>query len=161
MNERMDINLRQAPGQKPNPKGMLKKIAEELGKITKVADNAGKKWGKARAEKERIQVKEMQAGILARDKEIENERQKQLENYELEKLKIDNAHEEAMAKIELERQRDQRQALKDAIQCKKDLKKMGVDVDIKVVHGKPKGLFDIVIESDSIIKKQSLGDIQE
>ena len=146
MNDRMDIKLRQASGQKANPKGLLKRIAIELGKIAKVAANAGKKWGKARAEKEKVRVKEIVSGVLARETEIENDRLKQIENHNLEQQKIANAHEEEMARIDLERQKDQRQALKDAIQCKKELKEMGVEVDIKVIYDKSKGLFDVVLE---------------
>jgi len=153
MSERCDITLRQAEGTKPNPDDILDKVINEVTELGKIAAGSGKKWLKAKADQESIRVKEIQARILQGVALLDLQRQKQLQDYELERQRIANAHAKDTAEFTLKQQQQCRQAILDAVKVIKDFHDMGIDVDLQVINEAPKSLFEGIIAASVAVKK--------
>jgi len=149
MNEKGVIRLREATGNKPNPEGLLQAIVDEVKDLGVVASSSGKKWLRAKADQESIRIKEIQSRILQGIAQLDIERQKILQEYHLERQRLASSHEEQMIKLDIEREREKRRAIKDSIKVIKSLREMGIDIDLRIIQGNVSGLFDKLVSLET------------
>jgi hypothetical protein len=139
---RDEITLREAKG--PNPPNLLIEILQnltrELHGLIPDAAQGGRSWLKGKGDQELAKVGEIKARAIAEigkltneSERLINERDQAIRELEAKRDKDALEHKRDMYRLETERMKVKAEAMRDAIAAIKELRELGVEVDVSLM----------------------------
>lgn len=154
MSERHDIILRQHDG--PNPPDLLQQLIEDVKKLVPESTKSAHKWLRAKGDKEVAKVQEIKASVYEKITKLEEDRKRQIQlrdealrAAELEEKREEHEHKRAMLEFEHKQRILRIEALREAVECIRKLRKCGIEIDVKLIKETQKALKSLLKDSRS------------